>query len=79
VDACLEGLRRACRRLHFRGAGVPRLCQDSEVGASTQALYDEAKKDGWNVISMKNDWKHVFVFDEFDGMVLFGSKRKQRR
>jgi hypothetical protein len=29
------------------------------VGTLTQALYDEAKKDGWFVISMKNDWKHI--------------------
>jgi hypothetical protein len=29
----------------------------------TQALYDEAKKDGWVVISMKNDWKRIFGFD----------------
>jgi len=29
----------------------------------TQALYDEAKKDGWTVISMKNDWRHIFAFD----------------
>ena len=79
MDARLEGFRRAWRRLHFRGAGVPRLCRDSKVGASTQALYDEAKKNVSIVISMKNDWKHVFVFDEFDGMVLFRSKRKQGR
>ena len=30
---------------------------DSKVGTFTQALYDEAKKNGWTVISMKNDWK----------------------
>ena len=30
---------------------------DTKVGTFTQALYDEAKKDGWIVISMKNDWK----------------------
>ncbi len=33
---------------------------DSKVGTFTQALYDEAKKDGWVVISMKNDWKQIF-------------------
>src|SRR5262245_10692152 len=33
---------------------------DSKVGTFTQALYDEAKKDGWTVISMKNDWKRIF-------------------
>lgn len=29
----------------------------------TQALYDEAKKQGWTVISIKNDWKRVFAFE----------------
>jgi phosphoglycolate phosphatase-like HAD superfamily hydrolase len=29
----------------------------SKVGTFTQALYDEATKNGWTVISMKNDWK----------------------
>ena len=36
---------------------------DTKVGTFTQALYDEAKKDGWTVISMKNDWKRIFEFD----------------
>jgi phosphoserine phosphatase len=35
----------------------------TKVGAFTQALYDEAKKQGWVVISMKNDWKRIFVFE----------------
>jgi phosphoglycolate phosphatase-like HAD superfamily hydrolase len=39
-------------------AGLP----DSKFGTFTQALYDEAKKNGWTVISMKNDWKRVFAF-----------------
>jgi hypothetical protein len=33
------------------------------VGTFTQDLYDEAKKDGWIVISMKKDWKRIFGFD----------------
>ena len=37
---------------------------DTKVGTFTQALYDEAKKDGWNVISMKKDWKRIFAFEE---------------
>jgi phosphoglycolate phosphatase-like HAD superfamily hydrolase len=37
---------------------------DSKVGTFTSALYDEAKKDGWSVISMKNDWRRVFPFDD---------------
>jgi phosphoglycolate phosphatase-like HAD superfamily hydrolase len=36
---------------------------DTKVGTFTQALYDEAKKDGWTVISMKNDWKQIFAFE----------------
>ena len=30
---------------------------DTRVGAFTQALYDQARKQGWTVISMKDDWK----------------------
>jgi phosphoglycolate phosphatase-like HAD superfamily hydrolase len=37
---------------------------NSKVGTFTQGLYDEAKKRGWVVISMKNDWKRVFAFEE---------------
>jgi phosphoglycolate phosphatase-like HAD superfamily hydrolase len=36
----------------------------TKVGTFTPALYDEAKKDGWVVISMKRDWKRIFSFDE---------------
>ncbi len=36
---------------------------DSKVGPFTQALYGEAQKKGWIVISMKSDWKRVFAFD----------------
>ena len=36
---------------------------DSHVGTFTQSLFDEAKKKGWTVISMKNDWKRVFAFE----------------
>jgi phosphoglycolate phosphatase-like HAD superfamily hydrolase len=36
---------------------------DSKVGTFTQALYDEAKKRGWVIISMKNDWKHMFAWE----------------
>jgi phosphoglycolate phosphatase-like HAD superfamily hydrolase len=37
---------------------------NSKVGTFTSALYEEAKKNGWSVISMKNDWKRIFAFDE---------------
>jgi phosphoglycolate phosphatase-like HAD superfamily hydrolase len=36
---------------------------DTKVGTFTPALYDEAKKNGWSVISMKNDWKRIFAFE----------------
>ena len=36
---------------------------DTRVGTFTQALYDEAKKNGWTVISMKKDWKVIFPFE----------------
>jgi hypothetical protein len=41
------------------GQGLP----GTRVGAFTQALYDEAKKRGWNVVSMKADWKRIFAFE----------------
>ena len=33
---------------------------DVKLGAFTQAVYDQAKKEGWTVVSMKDDWKQVF-------------------
>jgi phosphoglycolate phosphatase-like HAD superfamily hydrolase len=36
---------------------------ESKVGTFTQQLYDEAKRSGWTVISMKNDWKRIFAFE----------------
>jgi hypothetical protein len=35
---------------------------NSRIGTFTQELYDEAEKQGWIVISMKNDWKRIFSF-----------------
>ena len=37
---------------------------DTREGTFTQALYDQAKNSGWIVISMKNDWKRVFSFEQ---------------
>ncbi len=34
---------------------------NAQLGAFTQALYDQTKKDGWTVVSMKDDWKNVFA------------------
>jgi len=36
---------------------------DTHVGGLTQALYNEAQKQGWVVISMKKDWKRIFAFE----------------
>jgi haloacid dehalogenase-like hydrolase len=37
---------------------------DTKIGTFTAALYNEAKKKNWTVISMKNDWKRVFAFEQ---------------
>ena len=36
---------------------------DTKVGTFPQVLYDQAKQDGWSVISMKDDWKRIFAFE----------------
>jgi hypothetical protein len=36
----------------------------TKVGSFTHALYDEAKKNDWMVISMKTDWKRIFLFEK---------------
>jgi len=33
---------------------------ESKIGTFSDALIAEAKKKGWIVISMKNDWKQIF-------------------
>jgi len=35
----------------------------SKIGTFPDALMADAKKKGWTVISMKNDWKKIFAFD----------------
>ena len=40
--------------------GPARGLPDVKYGAFTPALEDQAKKDGWTVVSMKDDWKTVF-------------------
>ena len=37
---------------------------DTKVGTFPQTLYDEAKKNGWIVTSMKGDWKQIFSFEQ---------------
>lgn len=36
----------------------------SKIGTFSDALMKEAIKRGWQVISMKNDWKRIFPFDK---------------
>jgi phosphoserine phosphatase len=36
---------------------------DTKFGTFSPSLMDEAKKDGWVVISMKDDWKRIFAFE----------------
>jgi len=43
--------------------GPARGLPDTKVGAFSQALDAEAKKNGWTVTSMKSDWKRIFSFD----------------
>ena len=40
-------------------AGLPK----TKVGTFASVLYDKAKKNGWSVVSMKNDWKRIFAFE----------------
>ena len=36
---------------------------DSKIGTFSDALMAEAKKSGWTVVSMKDDWKTIFPFE----------------
>jgi phosphoglycolate phosphatase-like HAD superfamily hydrolase len=63
-----EGLRLAMIVLHDDGQreyayGPAHGLPNTKVGTFTQALYDEAMKSGWIVISMKDDWKRIFAFE----------------
>lgn len=37
---------------------------NTHIGTFTTALMDEADERGWQVISMKDDWKQIFSFEE---------------
>jgi hypothetical protein len=37
---------------------------ESKVGTFSDSLMSEAKKSGWSVISMKDDWKQIFAFEK---------------
>jgi phosphoglycolate phosphatase-like HAD superfamily hydrolase len=63
-----DGLRLAMLVLHDDAEreyayGPAQGLPSTNVGTFTQALYEEGKKDGWVVISMKRDWKRIFSFD----------------
>ncbi len=44
--------------------GPARGLPDVKLGAFTSALDEHAKKDGWTVVSMKDDWKRIFPFEK---------------
>jgi hypothetical protein len=37
---------------------------ESKIGTFSDALMAEASRRGWVVISMKNDWKHIFGWEQ---------------
>ncbi|WP_210327348.1 HAD family hydrolase [Methylocystis sp. H4A] len=37
---------------------------DTRIGAFPQSLHDEAKRQGWFVISMKSDWSRIWAFEQ---------------
>ena len=37
---------------------------ESKIGTFSDALMAEARKNNWTVISMKNDWKQIFAFEQ---------------
>lgn len=43
-----------------KSAGPAEGLPDTKVGTFTQELFDQGKRDGWIVISMKDDWKTIF-------------------
>jgi phosphoserine phosphatase len=64
-----EGARLAMLVLHDDAAreyayGPAKGLPDTKFGTFPQDYYDFAIKNGWVVISMKNDWKRVFAFEK---------------
>jgi hypothetical protein len=49
--------------LHERPANGARPRRNRRHQHGAEALYDEAQKQAWVIISMKNDWKRIFAFD----------------
>ena len=63
-----QGARLAMLVLHDDGEreyayGPAQGLPDTKIGRFPPELYDEAKKDGWIVVSMKTDWKRIFAFE----------------
>jgi hypothetical protein len=50
--------------VHEFAYGPAKGLPDVQLGAFTPALYDQAQKDGWTVVSMKGDWKRIFAFEK---------------
>ncbi len=44
---------------------------ERKIGTFPQSLYDEGKAKSWNVISMKQDWKRIFTFEQ--GISIWGA------
>jgi hypothetical protein len=55
---------RFCLYVHHTDAGREwAYDRDSSIGRLDRGL-DEAKAQGWTVVSMKDDWKSVFPFEK---------------
>jgi hypothetical protein len=44
-------------------SGLAASSRPARVGTFPQPLFGEAEKNGWTVISMKNDWMRIFAFE----------------
>jgi hypothetical protein len=50
---------RLCSWMQELTTGLPA----TKVGAFAQKRYDEVKKQGWTIVSMKDDWKRIVAFE----------------
>jgi hypothetical protein len=37
---------------------------DTSVGTFSQEMYDLGQKEGWIIVSMKDDWNRIFAFEQ---------------
>jgi len=63
------GARLSVLVLHDDGAreyayGPAQGLPDTKIGTFSQEMYGMAKRQGWTIISMKNDWKRIFAFEQ---------------